>query len=211
MDLKAATKQLSKDKVFKNLLDTLNFLDLPRSGNVYNELVKNIVYQQIAFKVADIIYGRFVAMFDNAMFKPEEVLAKEFEELKAVGLSKSKTQYVINISQYFIDHNLLDYKWEQLSDDHITKMLTEIKGVGTWTVDMILIFELRRPDVFPVKDAAIQLAVKEIYKLESEKKVLINEMYKIAEAWQPYRSVATLYLWAWCRNRAALKKSKSKK
>ena len=211
MDLKAATRQLSKDKVFKNLLDTLNFLDLPRSGNVYNELVKNIVYQQIAFKVADVIYGRFVAMFDNAMFKPEEVLAKEFEELKAVGLSKSKTQYVINISQYFIDNNLLDYKWEQLSDDHITKMLTEIKGVGTWTVDMILIFELRRPDVFPVKDAAIQLAVKEIYKLESEKKILINEMYKIAEAWQPYRSVATLYLWAWCRNRAALKKSKSKK
>ena len=121
-------------------------------------------------------------MFDNAMFKPEEVLAKEFEELKAVGLSKSKTQYVINISQYFIDNNLLDYKWEQLSDDHITKMLTEIKGVGTWTVDMILIFELRRPDVFPVKDAAIQLAVKEIYKLESEKLSLIH----ISEPTRPY-------------------------
>jgi DNA-3-methyladenine glycosylase II len=211
MDLKAATRQLSKDKVFKNLLDTLNLLDLPRSGNVYNELVKNIVYQQISFKVADVIYGRFIAMFDNAMFKPEEVLAKEFDELKAVGLSKSKTQYVINISQYFIDHNLLDCKWEKLSDDDITEMLTEIKGVGTWTVDMILIFELRRPDVFPVKDAAIQLAVKEIYKLECEKKMLITEMYKIAEAWQPHRSVATLYLWAWCRNRAALKKSKSKK
>lgn len=211
MDLKAAKRHLSKDKVFKNLMETLNFLDLPRSGNVYNELVKNIVYQQIAFKVADVIYGRFVGMFVNAMFKPEEVLAKDFEELKSAGLSKSKTQYVINISQYFIEHKLLDYNWEQLTDGDITKMLTEIKGVGKWTVDMILLFELQRPDVFPVKDAAIRLAVKEIYNLESEKKNLISDMYKVAEAWQPHRSVATLYLWAWCRNRASLKKSKPEK
>jgi len=96
--------------------------------------------------------------------------------------------------------------WEELSDNEIIELLTQIKGVGTWTAEMILIFELCRPDVIPVKDLAIQLAMKELYGIKSEKKALINDMYKIAEAWKPYSTYASLYLWSWCREQAQLKK-----
>jgi len=100
----------------------------------------------------------------------------------------------------------MDQSWEQLSDSEIIELLTQIKGVGTWTAEMILIFELCRPDVLPVKDLAIQLAMKELYDIKSEKKALIIDMYEIAEAWKPYSTYASLYLWSWCRERAQLKR-----
>ncbi len=205
MSIEAAQEQLSKDTVLRDIVDQLQILELPGSGNVYNELVKNIIYQQISYKVADVIYGRLIDLIGQAAYRPKDILALDFDILRSVGLSRPKTQYVINISQFFLEEDLIAYNWERDSDDEIINKLTEIKGVGTWTAEMILIFELKRPDVLPVKDLAIQQAMKALYGITSEKKVLFDDMYRIAESWKPYRSYATLYLWSWCRAEAQKK------
>jgi len=196
---------LSKDRILKDVVERLDIKDFKSSGNVFNELVKNIIYQQISYKVADVIYGRLIELIGDEKYKPSDILALNFETLKSVGLSRPKTQYVINICQYFIEEDLLDCKWEEYTDQEIIDKLILIKGVGTWTAEMILIFELNRPDVLPVKDLAIQQAMKSLYKLKSEKKSLFEDMYEIADSWRPYRSYATLYLWSWCRDQKSKK------
>lgn len=204
--MQKAKKHLSQDNVLKDIIDRLEILNIDGAGNVYNELVKNIVYQQISYKAADKIYERLNTLIGNIQYQPEDLLSKSHAEIKSVGLSNQKTNYVINISEFFIENNLMHYNWEDYSDKDVAELLTQIKGVGTWTAEMILIFELCRTDVLPVKDLAIRLAIKELYGLTSVKKELVADMYKIAEAWQPYRTYASLYLWSWCREQAQLKK-----
>jgi len=197
-----AEKHLLKDKVFKDLVKNLDPLDLPQSGNVFNELVKNIVYQQISYKAADNIYARFLILIKKKKYKPKDVIALSHDELRSVGLSNQKAIYVKNISEYFIEKRLLRRNWDKFEDQEIIKILSDIKGVGVWTVQMILLFELQRPDVFPYGDLAIQQSIKELYNLDGEKKELIKQMNKVADNWKPYRSMATLYLWSWKREQS---------
>lgn len=196
---KIALAHLRKDKVFKKLMSNLDPLALPKSGNVFIELVKNIVYQQISFKAADTIYKRLEVLLRKKKYTPNDILAIEYETLKSVGLSYQKTKYIINICEYFNSHNLMSKDWTQLSDQDIIECLTEIKGVGVWTVKMILIFELKRPDIFPFEDLAIRQVIKENYGLSAEKKILIQKINNIAEAWKPYRTLATLFIWSYKR------------
>jgi len=194
-----AKNHLFKDPIFKQAMTGLKPLKLPQSGNVFNELVKNIVYQQISYKAADSIFGRFLDLMGKEKFPPKHILKFDHETLRSVGLSNQKANYIRNISEFFKDNKLYRKNWDKLSDEEIVKLLTEIKGVGTWTVEMILLFELQRPDVFPFKDLAIQQSMQHLYQIKEEKKALINKMIEIAEQWRPYRSTATLYLWSWKR------------
>ncbi len=194
-----AKQQLSKDPVFSHIVDNYEPLSLSKTGNVYRELVRSIVYQQISYKAADKIYERLVGVIGAKDYRPADITTVSFDELKSAGLSKQKTQYIINISNFFAERNLVEANWDNYTDEEISKLLTEIKGVGQWTADMILIFELGRPDILPVKDLAIREAIKSLYKIKKEKKALIDEIYKIAEKWKPYRSLASLYLWSWYR------------
>ena len=198
MDAKAE-KHLIKDKVFKDLVKSLEPLELPKSGNVFNELVKNIVYQQISYKAADNIYARFLDLIQKTKYLPKDLLDLTHDQLRSVGLSNQKARYVKNISEYFIENKLFKYNWEKDEDSEIINKLSKIKGVGIWTVQMILLFELQRPDVFPVGDLAIRQSVVELYNLEGEKKELIVQINEVAEKWRPFRSLATLYLWSWKR------------
>lgn len=208
---KKVKTHLSKDPVVKELIKNLDMLQLAPSGNVFNELVKNIVYQQISYKAADKIYGRFIELMPDIDYKPSDILSYEPLTIKAVGLSTQKMNYIFNIANFFKERKLYHFNWQEKTDQEITGILTEIKGVGTWTVDMILMFELNRPDIWPVKDAAIQQAMIQLYGIKKEKKALIDEMYKLAEPWKPFRSYTTLYLWAWCRENLKKKKSAAKK
>lgn len=194
-----AKSHLFKDPIFKKAMSGLKPLSLPRSGNVYNELVKNIVYQQISYKAADNIFGRLVDLLGSEKYKPKDILKQDHDTLRSVGLSNQKAMYVKNISTFFIEKKLYKKDWSKSTDREIVDLLTEIKGVGTWTVHMILLFELMRPDVFPVKDLAIQQSMNTLYNINKEKKALFLEMNNIAENWKPYRSIATLYLWSWKR------------
>ena len=208
--LKKAKTQLGKDAILSEVLQTTSVLKIPKSGNVYNELVKAIVYQQISYKAADSIFARFVSLIGSEEYVPHELLQIKHEELRGVGFSNQKAQYVLNISDFFQEHDLVQQNWDALSDQEILDLLTQIKGVGEWTVQMILIFNLQRNDVFPYKDLAIQLVMKELYGINKEKKALFVEMLKIADNWSPFRTIASLYLWSWRRDRLNERKDNRK-
>ena len=196
IDYKSAIEHLSKDKKFKPYIDKITLPPRNPSSDVYSGLISSIVSQQLSVKAAETIHKRFLTLFDSSYPVAKELLLFDDQTLRSVGLSGQKTKYVRNVATFFEDHNLFEMDWSEKSDDDIIKLLTEIKGVGKWTVQMILMFVLKRPDVFPVLDLGIQQGVIEIYKLKEEKKALHLKMEKISQKWKPYRTVACLYLWA---------------
>jgi len=177
---------LSNDAVMAGVIKELHAPKPVVSDGVYQDLTKAIVYQQISTKAADNIYGRYLELI-------------EFDVLKSVGLSKQKAGYIQNISEFFTEEKIGETYWEDKSDDEILKYLTQIKGVGVWTVQMILIFSLGRPDVFPIDDLAIRNAMKRLYGLDMEKKKLRKALIKIADHWSPHRSLGSRYMWQWLR------------
>lgn len=197
--LTKAKRHLSQDPIFKQIVKNYSPIELSKTGNVYRELVRSIIYQQISYKAADKIHERFIDLIGRNKFFPKDILEIEYKDLKSVGLSNQKTQYIINISLFFKERKLMRFDWSTLSDKEISDLLMEIKGVGQWTADMILIFELGRSDILPLKDLAVREAIKKLYKVNKEKKALMDALYKLAEQWRPYRSIASLYLWAWYR------------
>jgi len=209
---KQAVIHLQKDIVLADIISKVPHPKVVIPNNVLHDLIRAIVYQQISTKAADKIYHRLQELLDFNLSDPNRVVALQEDQLKAVGLSRQKTSYVFNIAQFFIEEQIKDEVWETMSDEAIIKYLTQIKGVGKWTVEMILIFTLYRADIFPDGDYAIQIVMKDLYKIKKEKKALLIAMNKKAEKWKPYRSLATRYLWQHIREqRKAKQEKKSKK
>ena len=191
-----AIKHLSRDKVLKPAIEAITLPEREHTHDVYFGLVRSIVSQQLSVKAASTIFGRFLNLFDDNYPDPTFLVALEDQQLRSVGLSNQKTKYVKNVAAFFQENNLFDKNWEDDSDQDIISLLTQIKGVGQWTLEMILMFVLERNDILPVLDLGIQNGMKLLYGIEAEKKELYAKMIEIAEPWRPYRSVACLYLWA---------------
>ena len=166
------------------------------SVDVYTNLLHSIVSQQLSTKVADIIWQRFLDLFVEHDTNPRAVVEMEFASLRGVGLSGSKSQYIQNVAQFALKNDMSIEKLVLMSDEDIIDYLTTIKGVGKWTVQMILMFPMDRPNVFPIDDLGIQTKMKYWYGLTSEKKALKLDMLSIAEKWSPFKTVACKYLWA---------------
>lgn len=198
-EVKKAKAKLSRDLIMQKVVKEYAFLELPKSKTVFHELVKSIVFQQISWKAAENIHGRFLKLMGRENFSAKALMGKHHEELRSVGFSNQKVNYVKNIATTFLEKKYKDKDWDNKTDKEILKELTEIKGVGEWTVQMILLFQLERPDIFPVKDLGIQIAMKGLYGIKSEKKQLLIDMTEVAENWHPHRSIASRYLWAWKR------------
>jgi len=196
LDMEGAIAQLSKDKKLKPYLERIELPPRNPSSDVYSGLVSSIVSQQLSVKAAATIYKRFLDLFDKPYPTASVLLKFSDEELRAVGLSYQKTKYVRNVASFFAEKSLFGADWSAYSDEEIIKLLTEIKGVGKWTVQMMLMFVLKRPDVMPVLDLGIQQGMIKVYKLKEEKKALHQKMEKLSLKWQPYRTAACLYLWA---------------
>lgn len=194
-DFEKAIQYLSKDKTLKSLIDIVDLPERTPAKEVYPGLIQSIVSQQLSVKAAATIHGRFLNLFDTEFPDPKTLLALEDKELRAVGLSGQKTRYVKNVASFFQDRDLFHKDWTKESNEEIISLLTEIKGVGKWTVEMILMFVLSREDVLTVLDLGIQQGIKRLYGISAEKKELYAQMEKIAEPWRPYRSIACLYLW----------------
>lgn len=165
--------------------------------DVYFDLLESIVSQQLSVKAAATIHGRFVGLFEDGLPHPEKLLALDVPTLRAVGLSNQKAGYMLNVANFFVTEKLHGVDWSTMTDEEIIKRLTAIKGVGRWTVEMILMFTLNRPDILPVDDLGIQNAIKRLYELEETGKALRIRMVEIAEPWRPYRTHACRYLWKW--------------
>jgi DNA-3-methyladenine glycosylase II len=157
-------------------------------------LVGSIVSQQLSTKAAATIFGRFVALFpDGTPLSALGIVALDDQTLRGVGLSGQKVRYLRDLSERIIDGGLLLDQLEALDDEAVIERLTEVKGFGRWTAEMFLMFRLHRPDVLPVDDLGIVNAVQRLYKLRTRPKA--KKLYKLGEAWKPYRSVASWYLW----------------
>lgn len=186
---------LQKDPVLKPIVEQIVLPQLYFQDNVFKELTESIISQQLSTKVAATITKRFHLLLGTDYPTPEDVLDKETEEKRSIGLSYQKVGYMDNIARFWLEHNLTSVKWSEVPDEEIMKLLTQIKGVGKWTVEMVLIFSLLRKDIFPYDDLGIRQQMVRLYNLESTGKQLIKDMEEIAESWRPYRSVASRYLW----------------
>jgi len=124
---------------------------------------------------------------------PDRVLAKERKLLRACGLSDRKTEYIADLAQHFADGAIHVHRWPDMSDEEIVAELVEVRGIGRWTAEMFLIFNLLRPDVFPLDDLGLQKGICVSY--FKGRKVALRTMQRLGEGWRPWRSVATWYLW----------------
>ena len=187
---------LSKDKKFRKVLELQDPHELVRRKKIY--LCASIMSQQLSTKVADVIYKRFLALYGKKEPTAQQILDTPFETLRAIGLSNAKTNYVHNVCRFFIEEGLDDKHLYKMNSEEVQQKLIQIKGVGKWTTEMILMFALQHEDVFPVDDLGIQQAMTKLYKLDtSSKKLLYEQMHKVAEKWRPYRTYACVHLWRW--------------
>ena len=170
-----------------------------RETDVFCGLVEAIVSQQLSTRAAATIYGRLRALLpDGGPPTADTLMGLSDEALRGVGLSRQKVGYMRDLSGRMLDGSINAAGLQDMSDDEIVAELTKIKGIGRWTVEMLLIFRLTRPDVFPAGDLGIVKAVQKAYNLRKTPDV--KRLHAIAERWRPYRSVASWYLWASLQN-----------
>jgi len=190
-------KHLSKDKVLANILKKDSYT-LSLQQNIPLRLMASIISQQLSTKVAAIIFDRFVALYPAKKPTVQKVLDTTEETLRGIGISYAKIKYIYAVANFCIEHKITDKKIQELSNEAIIELLTQIKGVGKWTVEMLLMFSLGREDVFAVDDLGIQQAMTKLYNLDpTNKKQLKIDMLERSKAWSPYRTYACLHLWRW--------------
>ncbi len=161
----------------------------------YEGLVRSIAYQQLHARAAEAIFGRFLALYPNETFpSPASILATEEQAMRACGFSAAKTATIRSIAEKMLDGTVPTRNAAlELTDEELIERLTSLRGVGRWTVEMLLIFTLERPDVLPVDDFAVREGWRLLKSLAN--KPTPKELAKIGEAWSPYRSTAAWYLW----------------
>ena len=189
---------VDNDRRLKTVTTRCPFPRSRKNTDIYMALLSSIVSQQLSVKAADTIFNRFLDLYPGRYPQPEQLVKTRSTRLRAAGLSKQKSQYLKNVAGFALQDNGLDYDYLRAkTDDELISHLTQIKGVGRWTVEMLLMFTLDRKDVFPVDDLGIQQAIKRLYKLDQEGRELKQKMSAIAENWKPYRSIVCKYLWHW--------------
>jgi DNA-3-methyladenine glycosylase II len=191
-------KHLRKDKKLAPALKTESTHAPTQAENVALYLCLSIISQQLSTKVARIIGDRFLELYAGTEPSCQHILQTETEVLRYIGLSGAKAQYIQNVCAFFIEHKLNDEALHRMNDEEVIALLTQIKGVGRWTVEMLLMFALGREDVFAADDFGVQQAMIKTYGLQQySKKVLRSEMLAISENWRPYRTYACMALWSW--------------
>jgi len=188
-----AKRVLSRDPVMKALIKMYGELTLTESKDFFLNLTRSIVAQQLSGKAADTIWKRVEAILGG------EITAGKFlsvpdKDIRQAGVSSNKIKYIKNIAQAVIDKSLDLDNIQNCDNEEIIRQLTAIKGVGRWTAEMFLIFSLAREDVFSFGDGGLNSAINKLYGNKCTP-LTKNEILTIADKWQPYRSIASLYLW----------------
>ena len=163
---------------------------LSSKGDLFITLVSSIVSQQISTAAARTIWSRFEGLVGEV--NPKSVLSRSHEELRGCGLSGRKAEYILGIAEAW-QSGYADIDWDGLSDEEVMAALIELRGVGAWTAEMILIFTLLRPDVFPVGDIGVVRAVERLY--SGGERMNNDDLIAKSRDWRPWRTVATWYLW----------------
>ncbi len=199
---------LKQDKKFSALVTDPVHERIKPHKNIMLQLISSIMSQQLNVKVARIIYQRFLALYHKKNPTAKQIADTSTETLRSIGLSNAKASYVKNVAAFCDEHKITDKKLHAMTNEAIIELLTQIKGVGKWTVEMLLMFALGREDVFSIDDFGVQQAIINIYKLHKlNKKQQREKMLKLSAKWLPYRTYACLYCWTW-KDNAPVKPSK---
>jgi DNA-3-methyladenine glycosylase II len=192
-DAELARKHLMRsDPVMRGIVKRVGKLGIEARGKPYEALIRSILYQQLAGPAAAAIEKRFLALNGGGIPTPAQLAAMSDAELRTAGISRQKASYFRSIGEHFANGAMSDRKLLRASDDDVIEAVTQIRGVGRWTADMLLMFCLGRPDVLPVGDLGIQNAMRLAYGID---KLTPARMEEIAQPWRPYRSAGSWYLW----------------
>lgn len=191
-------QHLSKDKKLSKIIELQNPYVLEARKKVYLSLCSSILSQQLSTKVAKVLYQRFLDLFGGKEPTLKQILDTPASAFRNIGFSNAKASYVHNVARFFVENKLTDAALYKMSDEEVLELLTQIKGVGKWTVEMILMFTLGREDIFAIDDLGLRQSIIKLYKLrETDPKLLREKIQKISTKWAPYRTYACRYLWGW--------------
>jgi len=191
-----ACKHLVKrDRVMRKLIPRLGDDRLESRGDAFTTLARSIVGQQISVKAAQAVWERFVALTAGPSHRlaPDAVLALDAPHIRAAGLSARKVEYLCDLAEHFQSGVVQPAKWRRMDDEAIIEELVGIRGIGRWTAEMFLIFHLLRPNVMPLDDIGLIKGISVNY--FSGEPVSRAEAREVGDAWAPFRSVATWYIW----------------
>ena len=190
------------DAKLGELINKYSQSTLTTRGDALETLMRSIVGQQISVKAAASVWQKIIDLLDE--IKPDNVLLVGFDNLRSCGLSKQKTQYIINIAEHFKSHNIKNESyWHDREFSNIYDELITIKGIGPWTAEMFGMFYLLERDIFPLKDLGILKAINQLYCVDGVP-LTIDQVVAISDRWKPYRTVASWYLWRSIDNEAVL-------
>lgn len=177
---------LSKDKKLAKLITASEGHSLKKRKNICTYLCASIMSQQLSTKVADVIYKRFLDLYGGKQPTAQQIIDTPFDKLRGIGLSNAKVNYVQNVARFELEHGMAASKLNKMTNEEVIAYLTQIKGVGQWTVEMLLMFALGREDVFAIDDLGIQNAMIKLYKLDrTDKKQFREDMLRVSKKWIP--------------------------
>jgi DNA-3-methyladenine glycosylase II len=182
---------IKKDRVMKRLIPQLGDACLQSRGDAFVTLARSIVGQQISVKAAQTVWDRFSAL--PKKITPANVLKLKVDDMRAAGLSVRKVEYIVDLALHFSSKQVLESQWTAMEDDAIIDELVAIRGIGRWTAEMFLMFYLMRPNVLPLDDVGLINGISRNY--FSGEPVSRSDAREVAQAWQPYCTVATWYIW----------------
>ena len=194
MNIYAGLDLLNRDEKMRVLIRKFGWPDFAPKQDYFQSLLRSIVFQQLSGKAANTIYERFINLIPKTVtLSPKEVLKLDKDEMRKTGISFQKINYLRNLAYFFENNSFQKKDVERMTDEEISNALTQIKGIGQWTVDMFLMFTLNREDILPYTDLGIQKGFKEIFNMNNlpSKK----EMETHSKIWRPYRTIACWYLW----------------
>lgn len=187
----ACAHLMKRDRVMRRLVPQFGAAHLESRGDPFVTLARSVVGQQISVKAAQSVWDKVATQVKRVT--PNGVLKQSVEDLRTCGLSARKVEYLRDLAQHFADKKVHVKAWVDMDDEAIITELVAIRGIGRWTAEMFLMFHLMRPDVLPMDDLGLVNGVSRLY--FSEEKVTRSELRELAQAWAPYRSVATWYIW----------------
>jgi len=182
---------MKKDRVMRRLVPKFIGASIETRGEPFVTLARSVVGQQISVKAAQSVWDRFSALMKTV--NPPAVSKLTVEDMRAAGLSGRKVEYIKDLADYFQTGKVSVKQWDAMEDEAIIAELIAIRGIGRWTAEMFLMFYLRRPDVLPLDDVGLLNGISKLY--FSDEPVSRSEVRDLARAWEPYRSVATWYIW----------------
>lgn len=193
----ACSELAARDPVLKRVIEENTDDHLRNAGDAFRTLLNAVVGQQISVAAAESIWKSLTALMPRHDPAPEDLLSFSPEDLRAIGLSNRKVEYVQGIARAFMDASVKPERWPEMSDAQVAAELTALRGIGPWTADMMLIFHLRRPDVLPLGDIGLVNGATRLYGWDESIKLpeRVALLRDHAERWRPWRSVATWYVW----------------